>query len=171
MKIAIGCDHAAYKEKKILSEFLRNELKHEVVDFGTDSSESVDYPSYGHRVGKSVANKEVDKGIVICGSGIGISIAANKIKGVRAALCISIDHAIISRKHNDANVLVFPGRFMNLETAIECIEKFINTKPITVSESDLNNIESAWKYGVISTAKFPVKKGLSILIITVESLQ
>ena len=61
MKIAIGCDHAAYKEKKILSEFLRNELKHEVVDFGTDSSESVDYPSYGHRVGKSVANKEADK--------------------------------------------------------------------------------------------------------------
>ena len=71
MKIAIGCDHAAYKEKIILSEFLRNELKHEVVDFGTDSSESVDYPSYGHRVGKSVANKEVDKGIVICGSGKG----------------------------------------------------------------------------------------------------
>tara|TARA_Y100000758_G_C15967813_1_gene392027 strand:- start:102 stop:536 length:435 start_codon:yes stop_codon:yes gene_type:complete len=127
MKIAIGCDHAAYKEKKILSEFLRNELKHEVVDFGTDSSESVDYPSYGHRVGKSVANKEVDKGIVICGSGIGISIAANKIKGVRAALCISIDHAIISRKHNDANVLALGARFISLKTMLEISENWLKT--------------------------------------------
>ena len=125
MKIAIGCDHAAYKEKKILSEFLRNELKHEVVDFGTDSSESVDYPSYGHRVGKSVANKEVDKGIVICGSGIGISIAANKIKGVRAALCTSIDHAIISRKHNDANVLALGARFISLKTMLEISENWL----------------------------------------------
>ena len=127
MKIAIGCDHAAYKEKIILSEFLRNELKHEVVDFGTDSSESVDYPSYGHRVGKSVANKEVDKGIVICGSGIGISIAANKIKGVRAALCISIDHAIISRKHNDANVLALGARFISLKTMLEISENWLKT--------------------------------------------
>ena len=127
MKIAIGCDHAAYKEKKILSEFLRNELKHKVVDFGTDSSESVDYPSYGHRVGKSVANKEVDKGIVICGSGIGISIAANKIKGVRAALCISIDHAIISRKHNDANVLALGARFISLKTMLEISENWLKT--------------------------------------------
>ena len=115
MKIAIGCDHAAYNEKNNLVRFIESELGFKVIDVGTSSEDSVDYAEYGHMVGKLVSNKEVDKGIVICGSGIGISIAANKIKGVRAALCTSIEHAEMSRKHNDANVLAIGARFTPFE--------------------------------------------------------
>ena len=115
MKIAIGCDHAAYNEKNNLVRFIESELGFKVIDVGTNSKDSVDYAEYGHMVGKLVSNKEVDKGIVICGSGIGISIAANKIKGVRAALCTSIEHAEMSRKHNDANVLAIGARFTPFE--------------------------------------------------------
>jgi len=115
MKIAIGCDHAAYNEKKNLIRFIESKLGFKVIDVGTNSEDSVDYAEYGHMVGKLVSNKEVDKGIVICGSGIGISIAANKIKGVRAALCTSIEHAEMSRKHNNANVLAIGARFTSFE--------------------------------------------------------
>tara|TARA_Y100000758_G_C15664846_1_gene279774 strand:+ start:70 stop:504 length:435 start_codon:yes stop_codon:yes gene_type:complete len=115
MKIAIGCDHAAYNEKNNLVRFIESELGFKVIDVGTNSEDSVDYAEYGHMVGKLVSSKEVDKGIVICGSGIGISIAANKIKGVRAALCTSIEHAEMSRKHNDANVLAIGARFTSFE--------------------------------------------------------
>ena len=115
MKIAIGCDHAAYKEKINLVRFIESELGFEVIDIGTDSEDSVDYAKYGHMVGKLVSNKEVDKGIVICSSGIGISIAANKVKGIRAALCTSIEHAEMSRKHNDANVLAMGARLTLFE--------------------------------------------------------
>ena len=115
MKIAIGCDHAAYNEKKNLVRFIESELGFKVIDVGTNSEDSVDYAEYGHMVGKLVSNKEVDKGIVICGSGIGISIAANKIKGIRAALCTTIEHAEMSRKHNDANVLAVGARFTPFE--------------------------------------------------------
>ena len=115
MKIAIGCDHAAYNEKNNLVRFIESELGFKVIDVGTSSEDSVDYAEYGHMVGKLVSNKEVEKGIVICGSGIGISIAANKIKGVRAALCTSIEHAEMSRKHNDANVLAIGARFTPFE--------------------------------------------------------
>ena len=115
MKIAIGCDHAAYNEKKNLVRFIESELGFKVIDVGTNSEDSVDYAEYGHMVGKLVSNKEVDKGIVICGSGIGISIAANKIKGIRAALCTTIEHAEMSRKHNDANVLAVGARFTSFQ--------------------------------------------------------
>jgi ribose 5-phosphate isomerase B len=115
MKIAIGCDHAAYNEKNNLIRFIESELGFKVIDVGTNSEDSVDYAEYGHMVGKLVSNKEVDKGIVICGSGIGISIAANKIKGIRAALCTSIEHAEMSRKHNNANILAVGARFTSFE--------------------------------------------------------
>ena len=115
MKIAIGCDHAAYNEKKNLVRFIESELGFKIIDVGTNSEDSVDYAKYGHMVGKLVSNKEVDKGIVICGSGIGISIAANKIKDVRAALCTTIEHAEMSRKHNDANVLAVGARFTSFQ--------------------------------------------------------
>ena len=115
MKITIGCDHAAFEEKTILVEYLKEELGHNIIDLGAYSSESVDYPAYGHLVGRSVINKEADKGIILCGSGIGISIAANKVKDVRAALCTSEEHAIMSRKHNDANVLAFGARLTDIE--------------------------------------------------------
>tara|TARA_Y100000814_G_scaffold278378_1_gene240145 strand:+ start:552 stop:986 length:435 start_codon:yes stop_codon:yes gene_type:complete len=115
MKIAIGCDHAAYKEKNNLIKFLQSELGFDVIDLGTNSEDSVDYAEYGHMVGNAVSSKQVDKGIVICGSGIGISIAANKVKGIRAALCNSAKHAEMSRKHNDANVLAMGARFNSFE--------------------------------------------------------
>tara|TARA_B110000116_G_C16783529_1_gene559623 strand:- start:1647 stop:2087 length:441 start_codon:yes stop_codon:yes gene_type:complete len=127
MKIAIGCDHAAFNEKNILIEYICKELKYEVIDLGCNSLDSVDYPEFGHVVGRSVANKEVDKGIVICGSGIGISIAANKIKGIRAALCTSIEHAIMSRKHNDANILAMGARFTKLNLLKLIVEVWLKT--------------------------------------------
>ena len=102
-----------------------SELGFEVIDIGTDSEDSVDYAKYGHMVGKLVSNKEVDKGIVICGSGIGISIAANKVKGIRAALCTSIEHAEMSRKHNDANIIAFGSRVTDTNKMQNMIEIFI----------------------------------------------
>ena len=114
IKIAIGCDHAAFEEKEKLKYFLRQK-GYEVLDIGTNSSESVDYPKFGHSVANMVANKIADKGIVICGSGIGISIAANKVKGIRAALCTSCEHAEMSRKHNDANILALGARMTDYE--------------------------------------------------------
>ena len=126
MKIAIGCDHAAYDIKNKVANFLKN-LNYEVIDFGTHSNESVDYPEFGHLVGQSVVNKEVDKGIVLCGSGIGISIAANKIQGVRAALCTSEKHAVMSRKHNDANILAFGARFTDIELIKSITKVWLHT--------------------------------------------
>tara|TARA_Y100000996_G_scaffold303048_1_gene240392 strand:+ start:720 stop:1154 length:435 start_codon:yes stop_codon:yes gene_type:complete len=128
MKIAIGCDHAAYKEKTDLLKFLKSKLGCDVLDMGTNSSDSVDYAEYGHIVGEAVRNKKVDKGIVICGSGIGISIAANKIKGIRAALCTSVKHAEMSRRHNDANVLALGARFTSFQDIKLIVEKWINTE-------------------------------------------
>ena len=100
---------------------------YDIVDLGTCSFDSVDYPKYGHLVGNSVVNGEVDKGIILCGSGIGISIAANKIRGIRAALCTSEEHAIMSRKHNDANVLAFGARFTDIELIKSITRVWLNT--------------------------------------------
>ena len=127
MKIAIGCDHAAFEEKSILINYIKLELHYDVVDLGTYSSDSVDYPEYGHLVGNSIVNGEVDKGIILCGSGIGISIAANKIKGIRAALCTSEEHALMSRKHNDANILAFGARFTDIKLIKSITKVWLNT--------------------------------------------
>ena len=128
MKIAIGCDHAAFNEKTILIDYIKNELSCEILDLGTYSLDSVDYPEYGHLVGHSVVNNEVDKGIVLCGSGIGISIAANKVPGIRAALCTSREHAIMSRKHNDANVLALGARFTDMDMIKVIVKAWIDTE-------------------------------------------
>ena len=125
-KIAIGCDHAAFNEKEKLKKYLIKN-GYELVDVGTNSSDSVDYPSFGHEVGKLVANNKVNKGIVLCGSGIGISIAANKIKGVRAALCTSSEHAKMSRKHNDANVLALGARMTDFSLILEIVQAWLHT--------------------------------------------
>jgi len=125
-KIAIGCDHAAFNEKEKLKKYLIKN-GYELIDVGTNSSDSVDYPSFGHDVGKLVVNNKVNKGIVICGSGIGISIAANKIKGVRAALCTSSEHAKMSRKHNDANVLALGARMTDFSLILEIVQAWLNT--------------------------------------------
>ena len=125
MKIGIGCDHAGFEVKEIVKEYIS--ISHEVIDFGTNDNDSVDYPQYGHRVGNAVSGSTVDFGIVICGSGIGISIAANKVKNVRAALCTSIEHAEMGRKHNDANVLALGARMTEIPTILKIIDVWINT--------------------------------------------
>ena len=105
MKIALGADHGGYELKEKIKQHLSKKEGIEVIDFGTNSTESVDYPKYGHLVANSVVNKEVDFGILVCGTGIGISIAANKIKGIRAANCTNTTMAKLTRQHNDANIL------------------------------------------------------------------
>ena len=124
MKIAIASDHAGFELKELIKKDL-SELKLE--DLGTYSSDSVDYPDFGIKLAESVANNTFDRGIVICGSGIGMSIAANKVKGIRAALCQTKEFAELSRRHNDANVLVLSGRFISHYLAKEIIEIWLST--------------------------------------------
>ncbi len=126
MKIAIGCDHAGYELKEIVKDKLTSE-GYELIDLGTNSSESVDYPIYGKAVGEKVASGECDKGIAICGTGIGISISCNKVKGVRAALCNTEHLAKMSREHNDANVLCLGAREIDKELALKIVDKWLST--------------------------------------------
>tara|TARA_B100001029_G_scaffold171789_1_gene168911 strand:- start:683 stop:1114 length:432 start_codon:yes stop_codon:yes gene_type:complete len=123
MRISIASDHAAYNQKQEIIKYLLDK-KIEILDLGTDSTESVDYPIFGQKVAKSIIEKKVDKGIVICGTGIGISIAANRYKNIRATLCNTVEHAEMARKHNDSNVLALGGR--------------------TTSLSDLKSIVGVW---------------------------
>lgn len=127
MRIGIGNDHSALELKAEIIEFLK-EKGHEVVDFGTDSSESCDYPKYGEAVGRAVAAKEVDCGILICGTGLGISLAANKVKGVRAAVCSEPFTAKMSRAHNNCNVLAFGARVVGAELAKMIVDVWLNTE-------------------------------------------
>ena len=127
MVVAIACDHAGFDVKEKLKKHLSEKLLLEVTDLGTYSLDSVDYPNFGHKVGVEVSNGSADKGIVICGSGIGISIAANKVKGIRAALCASVEHAELSRKHNDANVLALGARLTSLETIYKITDTWLDT--------------------------------------------
>ncbi len=127
MKIGIGNDHSALELKAEIIEFLK-EKGHEVVDFGTKSSESCDYPKYGEAVGRAVAAKEVDCGILICGTGLGISLAANKVKGVRAAVCSEPFTAKMSRAHNNCNVLAFGARVVGAELAKMIVEVWLDTE-------------------------------------------
>lgn len=126
MKIAIGCDHAGFELKEIVKDKLTKE-GYELIDLGTNSSESVDYPIYGRAVGEKVASGECDKGIAICGTGIGISISCNKVKGVRAALCNTEHLAKMSREHNDANVLCLGAREIDKELALKIVDKWLST--------------------------------------------
>jgi ribose 5-phosphate isomerase B len=126
MKVAIGCDHAGYPLKAAVMEKLQKE-GYELIDCGTDSTESVDYPIYGKRVAHAVADGEAERGIAICGSGIGISIACNKVKGIRCALCTSVEMAEMSRRHNNANVLAMGGRMIDQETAFAIVDKWFST--------------------------------------------
>lgn len=126
MNIAIGCDHAGYPLKVAVEDKLLKE-GYGVMDVGTESTESVDYPIYGKSVGRAVASGLADRGIVICGSGIGISIAANKVKGVRCALCTSVEMAEMSRRHNDANVLAMGARMIEQDLAFEIVDKWLTT--------------------------------------------
>jgi ribose 5-phosphate isomerase B len=126
MKIALATDHAGYDFKEGLQAYLK-EKGYDVQDLGTYSKDSVDYPDYAARVGKYVVEKQATFGILVCGSGIGMSIAANKIHGIRAALCHDLYTARMARAHNDANVLVLPSRLIALAIASEMTELFLNT--------------------------------------------
>ncbi len=126
MKIAIGNDHAGTQYKFAIIKFLEKQ-GHKVVNFGTDTTDSVDYPDYIHPVAKSVEDKDVDFGIILCGSGNGAAITANKHQGVRAALCWSKELVELARLHNDANILSLPARFISEYQALEYVQTFLNT--------------------------------------------
>ncbi len=125
LKIAIGADHAGFELKETLSSSLK---EHELKDFGTYSAASVDYPDFAHPVAFAVENKEFDLGILICGSGNGIAITANKHQGIRAAICWNTELASLARKHNNANILCLPARFISIKEAQEITNTFLNTE-------------------------------------------
>ena len=125
MKIAIGCDHAAFSLKEKLKPYLVSK-GYEVKDFGCYSEERADYPDFAHPVANGVESKEFDFGLLMCGSGNGISMAANKHKGIRSALCLSAEIAELARQHNDANILTLPARYISVEEAQNCVDAFLS---------------------------------------------
>jgi ribose 5-phosphate isomerase B len=124
--IPIASDHAGYQLKDHLIRSLEG-MGYSPLDLGTDSGESVDYPDYGKRVAEKISSGECQRGVLICGSGIGISIVANKFRGVRAALCRSVEGARLSREHNDANILVLGERMTPADLAVEILETWLTT--------------------------------------------
>jgi ribose 5-phosphate isomerase B len=124
MKIAIASDHAAYELKAELAAWLR-ELGHDVDDLGTDGPESVDYPDFGYALGEHIASGTAERGVALCGSGIGISIAANRISGVRCALVSDPYSAALAREHNDANVIAMGARLIGVDMAKACLMSFL----------------------------------------------
>ena len=127
MMIAIACDHAAVEMKKEIEQYL-TDLGHEYIDFGTDSSASCDYPIFAARAATAVANGSCEKGILICGTGIGISISANKVHGIRCALCNDPLSAQLTRQHNDANMVAFGARIIGPELAKNIVRNFLETE-------------------------------------------
>ena len=127
MKIGIANDHRGYKKKQYLTQFLEK-LGYTVINYGTDSEESVDFPDYAKKLGIAVREKEVDLGIAICGTGIGMSIAANRNHKIRAALCKNFSTARLARQHNDANVLVLAGRSTCGCSAKKMLHTFLTTE-------------------------------------------
>lgn len=125
MKVAIGADHAGFE----LKEFIKKELTSEevsFVDFGTNSAESVDYPDFAHPTAAAVEHGGCSLGIVVCGSGNGVNITANKHKGIRSALCWEPEIATLARQHNNANMIAVPARFVSKAKAVEIVEAFLN---------------------------------------------
>ncbi|WP_338792419.1 ribose 5-phosphate isomerase B [Bernardetia sp. MNP-M8] len=127
MKISIANDHAGTEYKKFLQNYLTN-LGHEVKNFGTDSSDSVDYPDFAHPLANSVTSNETELGILICGSGNGIAMSANKHADIRAAICWNEELAALARQHNNANVICIPARFVTQELAQKMVEIFLKTE-------------------------------------------
>ncbi len=126
MKIAIGADHAGFEEKESIKPTL-DALGIEYIDMGTTSVESVDYPDYARKVAEAVASGEVDQGLLMCGSGTGMAISANKVKGVRAAVAWNEDIARLARQHNNANVLALPARFASKDEMANIVKAFFTT--------------------------------------------
>ena len=126
-KVIIASDHAGYKLKEIIKKFLEKKIK-KVLDLGVNNVKSVDYPDYAHLLSKEMKKNPNQIGILVCGSGIGMDMTANKHKNIRAALCYNIKSTKLSRQHNNANVIVFGGRIINSDLALKCVETFINTE-------------------------------------------
>ena len=126
-KIVIGCDHAGFELKKKVVDHLA-EMGYEVIDVGTDSTESCDYPIFAHRLCKTIQSGEAPLGILICGTGVGMSLVANKHKGIRAACCSDTFSARLTREHNDANVLCFGARVVGLGLALDLADAFVDTE-------------------------------------------
>lgn len=127
MKVSIGSDHAGFEQKQLLAEYLRSK-GYEVIDRGPDSDDRVDYPDYAALVGKDVSEGACDRGVLVCGTGIGMAIAACKISGVRATNIVSPEFAKLCREHNDANVITLSGRFVPLEENEKILDVFFATE-------------------------------------------
>ena len=127
MKVSVACDHGAYDLKEAIKKHLE-EKGIEYVDFGCNSKESVDYPRFAYAAAKAVANGEVDLGIICCTTGLGVSMAANKVKGVRAAVCTSTHLAEMTRRHNNANVICMGQAVVSEELAFEMVDTFLSTE-------------------------------------------
>lgn len=127
MKIALASDHGGFELKETIKNHLL-ERSAEVIDLGTDSENSVDYPEYGRLCGETVASGKADLGIVVCGTGIGISIAANKVHGIRCGLCTSTEMARLTKQHNNANVLALGGRTTEPALAVDIVDTWLDTR-------------------------------------------
>lgn len=125
--IAIACDHGGFELKELFKTIL-GDRGFQVLDLGTNSTDSVDYPKFGQAMAAAIASGQVSRGVIICGSGIGISIAANRNPAVRAAVCHSGLSAKLARQHNDANVLALGARLIGVETALDCLDQFLTTE-------------------------------------------
>ena len=143
MKIALGCDHGGFELKQEIVALL-NELKVEYTDFGTHSQDAVDYPDYAFKVAEGITTGEFDRGILICGTGIGISIAANKVKGIRCALVHDVFSAKATREHNDSNVLAMGGRVIGPSLARLIVETWLGAEFMGAHHS--NRIDKIKKY-------------------------
>lgn len=126
MKISIGNDHAGPDYKKAIVKFLEDK-GHEVINHGTDTTDSVDYPDFVHPVAQDIENGTVDFGIIICGSGNGVAMTANKYKKVRAALCWIKEISALARQHNNANIISIPARYTSVQQAVDMVDTFLNT--------------------------------------------
>ena len=125
MKIAVGSDHAAFDHKQYVVKELRSE-EHDIMDFGTNSADPCDYPDIARAVAKAVSSGETERGIIMCGTGLGMCITANKVRGIRAAACHDEYTTIMSRSHNDANVLCLPARLLGIEQALEIVDVWLD---------------------------------------------
>ena len=127
MKIGIGNDHAAVEMKKEIMAYLES-MGYEVVNYGTDENASCNYPEYGEKVGRAVVDGDVDCAVLICGTGVGISIAANKVKGVRAAVCSDTATARLVKQHNNANIIAFGQRIVGIELAKDIVKAYLEAE-------------------------------------------
>lgn len=130
MRVAIAADHGGYNQKEPIANYIKS-LGHEVIDFGPFSPDPVDYPDYADKVARAVSRGDVDRGVLLCGTGLGMAITADKVPGVRAAAIQSIEFAELFREHNDGNVLALSGRFVGVESNQRLVRIFLETEAST----------------------------------------